>query len=297
MIGAATTAIAAIAAVFFTSMQSNDELGVTREGQITDRYTAAVSNLGDQSTEVRLGGIYALQRIMKGSPRDQPSIVDVLSAYIRTHARASGTKNSAFDRRPEADVQAAFEVLARRFPAHDATAKVDLRETYLPWIGLLRGGSPDSAYAGTDYPRLPDANLSGAILRNATMPHADLRGAYLVGANLDHVRLQHAQLRGASPINVSLHYASLRGADLRYADLRGADLTGADLTGADLRGAILRAGQVGKVNGREVTLKPTQATVQQLISARLDSRTKLPAGLGNDPKVRKQIAKDSARKS
>ncbi|MGP3980411.1 hypothetical protein [Streptomyces sp. KR80] len=59
--------------------QVNSEQGLTREGQITDRYTAAVDNLGNDSQGVRMGGIYALQRIMQDSPRDQPSVVDVLS--------------------------------------------------------------------------------------------------------------------------------------------------------------------------------------------------------------------------
>ncbi|MEU7686733.1 hypothetical protein [Streptomyces spectabilis] len=37
-----------------------NEHALTREGQVTDRYNAAVGNIGDDSLEVRLGGIYAL---------------------------------------------------------------------------------------------------------------------------------------------------------------------------------------------------------------------------------------------
>ncbi|WP_371621563.1 hypothetical protein OG245_00620 [Streptomyces sp. NBC_01116] len=44
-----------------------------KEGQITDRYTAAVGNLGEDKMDVRLGGIYALERIMQDSRRDQPT--------------------------------------------------------------------------------------------------------------------------------------------------------------------------------------------------------------------------------
>ena len=36
------------------------QMRVTREGQITDRYTKAVDQLGSQHLDVRLGGIYAL---------------------------------------------------------------------------------------------------------------------------------------------------------------------------------------------------------------------------------------------
>jgi hypothetical protein len=34
----------------------------TREGQVTDRYTAAVNQLGHNQLAVRLGGVYALER-------------------------------------------------------------------------------------------------------------------------------------------------------------------------------------------------------------------------------------------
>jgi hypothetical protein len=46
---------------------------LSREGQVTDRYTKAVKQLGDKKVDVRLGGIYALERIARDSPkRDHP---------------------------------------------------------------------------------------------------------------------------------------------------------------------------------------------------------------------------------
>lgn len=35
---------------------------------------------------MRLGGIYALQRIMQDSVRDHSTVVSVLAAYVRQHA-------------------------------------------------------------------------------------------------------------------------------------------------------------------------------------------------------------------
>src|SRR5947208_1728811 len=47
-------------------------LQLNREGQITDRYTRAIDQLGhERSIDVRLGGIYALERITKDSPNDR----------------------------------------------------------------------------------------------------------------------------------------------------------------------------------------------------------------------------------
>lgn len=40
-----------------------DELHLSREGQVTERFTRAIDQLGSEKLEVRLGGIYALERI------------------------------------------------------------------------------------------------------------------------------------------------------------------------------------------------------------------------------------------
>ena len=45
---------------------------LTQEGQITDRYTKAIEQLGSDKPDVRLGGIYALERIAKDSPQTGP---------------------------------------------------------------------------------------------------------------------------------------------------------------------------------------------------------------------------------
>src|SRR4051794_3357725 len=61
-------------------------LQLNREGQITERFTRAIDQLGSEKDEVRLGGIYALERIAKDSDNDRETIFDVLAAFIRQHA-------------------------------------------------------------------------------------------------------------------------------------------------------------------------------------------------------------------
>lgn len=43
---------------------------VAREGQITERFTRAIEQLGDERLELRLGGVYALERVARDSERD-----------------------------------------------------------------------------------------------------------------------------------------------------------------------------------------------------------------------------------
>jgi hypothetical protein len=80
------TALVAVGGLWYSNIQDRQQRQTVIEGQITDRYTAAITNLGAQEMDVRLGGICALQRIMQDSHRDQPTIVEVLSAYVRGRA-------------------------------------------------------------------------------------------------------------------------------------------------------------------------------------------------------------------
>ena len=169
---------------------------LTRQGQVTDRYTKAIDQLGsDKGLDVRVGGIYALERIAHDSPRDHPTIMDVLATFIRDHSPEQwppvepGRDVDPRQRRvTRPDVQAALTVIGRRNPRHDRR-----------WSGWVD---------------LHSAVLTRADLRSADLGRADLEGAHLEGANLSGAYLASANLDGAY---------------LSYADLTGAELSGANL--------------------------------------------------------------------
>jgi hypothetical protein len=131
-IGTLLVGFAAIAALLFTwqsTRATNGQLQVTEQGQITDRYNAAITNLGSTSVDVRLGGIYALQRIMQDSVRDQSTVVAVLCAFVRDHSTAATSSTAGH---PPTDIQAALTVVATRDPTRDTPATVvDLTNAYL----------------------------------------------------------------------------------------------------------------------------------------------------------------------
>jgi hypothetical protein len=120
-------------------------LELTEQGQVTERYPRAIEQLGSTTLDIRLGGIYALERIAGDSPRDYATVMDVLSAFIRDHAREpwpplAPTEISPADRdtgseqaiseqirmlRP--DVQAALVVIGRRAHPKLGAAQFDGR--------------------------------------------------------------------------------------------------------------------------------------------------------------------------
>jgi hypothetical protein len=53
------------------------------ERRITELYTKAVEQLGSDKAPVRLGGLYALERVAQANPGLRQTIVDVICAYLR----------------------------------------------------------------------------------------------------------------------------------------------------------------------------------------------------------------------
>ncbi|WP_053720902.1 pentapeptide repeat-containing protein [Saccharothrix sp. NRRL B-16348] len=208
------TAVAAVIAAVFTwvsvqAIQKQVDIAqaqnrIAEQGQFTDRYTKSVEQLdqmGGDHLQVRLGGIYGLERLAHDSPRDQPTIVEVLSAFVRTTTPVP----SAVDpyspitcpyESVKPDIQAAIRVMGRRNANHDNGTRIDLRRTCLRTAEFV------------------DAQLAKAIFERVDLSSSNFTGANLVKAYLF-------------------------GADLTTANLEGADLRGADLSGADLSGANL----------------------------------------------------------
>lgn len=200
------------------------ELRLAERGQITDRFTSAVEQLGreegDGQLAIRLGGIYALERIMRDSQDDERNVVEVLSAFVREHTRTARPSGSP----PGTDVQAALTVLGRRanaeksgFGLDPVYGIVDLRNSRLEGADLrgthfegahLEGSNLDLANLEGAF--LQTANLAGAILFATNLTRADLRDARMDGSEFDEgTRLQAAIMNGASLVGTHLARADL----------------------------------------------------------------------------------------
>jgi Pentapeptide repeats (8 copies) len=161
-----------------TEQNSRQTLDLSRQGQINDRFTKAIEQLGavDQAgkkkLEVRLGGVYGLEQIAKESRDYHWPIVEVLTAYVREHAPWKGaeqcsqeeispsesqpTQNTPSPPKLAADIQAILTMLGRR------TRTFDQGES--EWLDLR------------------DTDLRGAVLGGAHLEEAVLGGAHLEGA-------------------------------------------------------------------------------------------------------------------
>jgi uncharacterized protein YjbI with pentapeptide repeats len=212
--------------LFYTNAANRSQQELAERGQVTERFTRAIDQLGSEDVDVRLGGIYGLERLTRDSPSDQRDVIEVLSAYVRRKALASAAATSPSTAAPPAisgsrsthlatDVQAGLTVLGR-LPSSADRSSIDLR---------------DASLHGADLSRL---NFSGANLSGAK-----LAWAYITNSDLSRANLSYADLSGANLAGATLNEAALVNADLSNAQLGNANLSGAKLNFAILASANL----------------------------------------------------------
>lgn len=108
---------------------SQAEMQLTQQRLITERFSKAVEQIGNNKEEVVIGGIYSLERIAKDSPKDQWTIMEVLTSYIRKNSPIPSNiqqlkpeeRQKAPEKLPSVSipVQAALTVIGRRKVEND----------------------------------------------------------------------------------------------------------------------------------------------------------------------------------
>jgi uncharacterized protein YjbI with pentapeptide repeats len=262
-------------------------LQVNREGQITDRFTRAIDQLGkvedgQKLFEIRVGGIYALERIARESVEDYGPIMEILTAYVRQNAPLppeagqERTQDATDEQRamegprgksettepsaPDPDIQAIMTIFRRRkrYYMHEEPEPLDLSQTNLSGANLSEANLAGANLAGATLSGADlsgaDLSLTGADLYGANLSGADLTGATLIGANLYRATLYRANLSEATVYGAHLSRANLIEATLSGADVNGDDLSEANLVGADLTGAHLSDADLSGANLNEANL-------------------------------------------
>ncbi|MCA2694505.1 MULTISPECIES: pentapeptide repeat-containing protein [unclassified Microcystis] len=209
--------------LFVNYRNSQAEMRLTQERLITERFSKAVEQIGNTKEEVVIGGIYSLERIAKDSPKDQWTIMEVLTSYIR--------KNSPIPSNIEQLEPAARQKVLEKLPSVSIPVQAAL--TVIGRRKVENDQAGDNLAGTTDSNKIKILDLSQTNLRGANLNRANLNRANLNRANLNRANLYRAYLNGAYLIGAYLNGAYLIGAYLYGADLYGAYLYGAYLYGAE----------------------------------------------------------------
>ena len=246
-----------------TADAATRQAAAAEQGQITDRFTRAIEQLGSERMEIQLGGIYSLARIGQDSEVDRATTLEVLAAFVRAHPRGS------IDEPVSVPIHTALRVLSERMddsPRPDLSRvdlrsadlsgsrlhSVDLRSSLLAGADLSGCDLTDADLSGAD---LVGANLRGAILVNAFLHDADLTEANLWNANLDGVQAVDSLFKDADFI-----YGTAKGANFQSASFENGSLQGSDLSSASLGSAKLLAVSLYETNLSNANLRNADLT-------------------------------------
>jgi len=283
-----------------TSKAQAQQAKVAVDNQLTETFTKAIEQLGDDSLTIRLGGIYALERISKESDRDYWPIMDILADFVRQETaevdvaafenlitqKEAATQKEEIEKLEkvindwvvkntnEADVLAAMKVMGRGKQKlrpeenQDDVQGFDLR--YIKIVGLdLTNIDYSNAIASNAcflYVKLNNAKLSKTSLFKA-----DLYGANLLFTDLSEANLERADLMEANLSGADLERAHLALANLESAILFGADLERANLSRANLEWAYLDEAHLLGTNLTEADLQSAVLTRTNFSGANLHS--------------------------
>ena len=208
----------AIPLALWRSIVAHRQAETAQRGLMNERYQKATEMLGSDVLTVRLGGIYALQRLAEEDPEQyHVQIMRLFCAFVRNPVKDKGERTERGHEHDTAtlgdevkeesqsetlreDVQAIMDAIATRSDADIALEKKadDFR--------------PDLSNADLCYGIFPKGNLSGVSFFRADLSDAKLGFAAKLGGttlaarvNLSGVDLMSAKLSGATLVVTGLN--------------------------------------------------------------------------------------------
>ncbi|RIK56228.1 hypothetical protein DCC62_30600 [candidate division KSB1 bacterium] len=193
----------------------------TKESQFTDRYLRAIEQLRNENMEIRIGAIYALDRIAKESKDGYIAVIQVLSHYVRANSPylPKGAENiphnDSFTNRPNNlskndlpdDIQAIIAIIRTREPFRltlERYFEIDLSNSNLQGANFIKANLAGINFSGS--------NLRGAIFIEANLHSTNFTDAVLANATIENTNAKNAIFMNADLRNASLFSTSVYGA-------------------------------------------------------------------------------------
>ena len=248
--------VGGIVALFFALWRgrlAERQADTGQRGLLNERYQKGAEMLGSGVLSVRMGGIYALQRLAEDNPKEYAiQILGLFCAFVRHPTRDESTTQSPDNETEEhfrEDVGAIMAFIGYRNQSiinieKETDFRLDLREANLNRIHLGGANLSNANLNGANLSgaRLTRANLSQTQLENANLSdvladHANCLWTQFTRAQLTNIRLVNANCSNASMFKTNLSGAILAEANLSEALFSDADLSHAHLMGANVLGA------------------------------------------------------------
>jgi hypothetical protein len=176
-----------------TATASRNQLQLSERGQVTDRYTKAVEQLGHEKAPVRLGALYSLERLAQDNPEYRQTVVDVFCAYLRMpYPFTAQTEPDAEQGKETAPPANGRDQTPHSAPGREhAREELEVRQTAQRLLADHLRCPPGTS--GQDAQLLPPSpqhafwpgislDLSGATLINSSFERVSVKQVKFVGA-------------------------------------------------------------------------------------------------------------------
>ncbi len=224
---------------------AQDKNRIIEQGRITESIGQAITQIGafnddKPNIEVRLGGLYSLQRIMQDSPRDTLSIAKIIFAYVRENLKRDKDKRDELKKHNKKNFLRPEE---KPFPLpEDIVSALNIISQFKKDRRKQSGVSstdeiPDFTYADFTNYSIRDidfsyisfyhADFSGSNLVNVNFSNAMLFNVNFSDTQLSVINFSDAHFFWGKFVDVSLGSADFSGASFSVTDLSGADFTNA----------------------------------------------------------------------
>jgi hypothetical protein len=215
--------------------------------RLTKTFSDAIAQLGFADKDgvpvipIRLGGIYALERLSRDSPKDAYVISKILVQYIQIESNKwKQTLQTSVESPSLPDIEASLIVLgiiAGLTPSWRVTDALRFFDTFLPNLSLS-----GRSLAGFQFHR---AELSGSKLDIADCAGAKFQECWLTGCTFAYSNLFGCEFNGVEARGVILSSSfgkksSFLSCKMQEGDLVDANLEQCRFSDSDLSGSILR---------------------------------------------------------
>ena len=289
----------------------------------TDVFIKSIKLLGDEKAAVRQGGIYSLGKIAKYDSKLHPTIMKIMTSYIRGETyqkfykrlqeenltKEELTNKLADDGEPmSSDIEAAIEVIRKQKTSNDKLSKDDKK--------LFQFDLSDSYLFNANFgfiKELSRTNFSGSVIQGCRFNESNLSGSYFLSSNfqkslfVDSI-LKHCEFEDIDFRNCDFGGAKLSGSkfrkcdpgdfevltqeqiDMKKSDLRGssfikATLENCEFRDTDFRGCDFRDCDLSGSKFENCGLTGAKhLTQEQIDNTEIDSFTKLSEGISY-PKI------------
>ena len=256
--------IIAITLAVWRSKVAERQAATAQQGLLNERYQKGAEMLGSNVLSVRLGGIYALERLAAEHPEQYHiQIMKLFCAFVRLPTKDQSLEPGQVEIKPgtllriRQDVEAVMDAIGSRAGSRNLRSSEKLVSGWTCEASTFPGHSSWTQICPTPcsmYSNLSGTNFANTDLSDAFFTSADLSGATLRSMNFTRTRLSFVNLSGAMlededlsgvvfhDANLScanLHRANLSGAIFQYAIVVNAWLECANLSGARLLTADL----------------------------------------------------------